>query len=417
MTFNKLKAEANSAKLRKFALPVSFLVFVCFSLSTMNCADEPTSLGLKFLPSSETTGVRIFDSYIDTMRMSSYNIKYRVNTYVSNNLFIGIAGTYNSKALIKFTNLPSDKGNATVSSAVLKLKYRNYYFPTSTQDSLAQISFDIYRVLQNLNYPGITLDSVTSSAFGTVSKGSYTGAPAHDRQEISINLDTTMVKDWLKYAADTTNYPVKNYGIVLSPNASSAVLKSFYSGVTADTLKPAVTVIYRLNGITDTLVLNITQTLFLADAVLTPLPGEFYLQAGVSYDQIMKFDVSKIPSTATINDVQVILTLDEANSKLTSFSNRGLATAFVTDSAGVKTELFNIISVSTGNKYTFGSYNNHPILTLFQRWLRGETNHGIMIIPGAQNLNMDLFSFCDINNPDPNKRPRVIIKYTPRVTP
>jgi hypothetical protein len=416
MTYKYLKAEVNSMKVKKFAFPVLFLIFLSFSLATINCADEPTSLGLKFLPSNETTGVRIFDSYIDTMRMSSYNFKYRVNTSPSNNLFIGKAGTYSSKALIKFTNLSPDKGNATVSSAVLKLKYRNYYFPTSTQDSLAQISFDIYRVLQNLNYEKITLDSVTSSAFGTVSKGSYTGSPTRDSQIVSINLDTTLAKDWLKYAADP-NYSVKNYGVVLSPNASSAVLKSFYSGIAGSSVKPSITIIYRLNNVTDTLISDISQTLFLAEAVLTPLPGQFYLQAGVSYDQIMKFDVSKIPSTATINDVQVILTLDEANSKFTSFSNRGLATAFVTDSAGVKTEQFNIISFSTGNKYTFGSFNNHPILTLFQRWLRDETNHGIMIIPGAQNLNLDLFSFYDVNSPDPDKRPRVIIKYTPRVTP
>lgn len=412
MTHKHPGTQVKSSSLQIYSLPVLFLLLVSLSLLTMNCADDPTSLGLKFLPSNETTGVMIFDSYLDSMVMTSKNFKYRVNSYFSPNLIVGQTANYSSKALIKFSNLPDDKDSAVVNSAYLVLKYKNYYFPNTAADSLGQISFDIYKVIQNINYQTVTLDSVTSSTFGTVTQGSYTGIPTADTQEVVINLNTTLVRDWFEYAADP-NYSVPNYGIALSPNASSSVLKAFYSSQTGSDVKPKIVVIYTKYGDTDTLFHDISETMFLADVNLTPLPERFYLQAGVSYDQIMRFDVSKIPSTATINDVQLILTLDSAGSIFTRISNKGLAAAFVTDSALIKTEGFIFDGIVSGNQFVFRT----RMMTAFQRWLNNTSNQGLMIIPGAQTSNLDLFSFYDVNASDPNKRPRVIIKYTPRVTP
>jgi hypothetical protein len=161
----------------------------------MSCTDNPSTLGLNFIPPGETTGVRIFDSYIDTMQIVSTNIKKYINTYSSSNLMVGQSGSYNSKGLVKFTNLNSNYDSATVLQAVLKLKYRNYYFPNTPQDSTGQISFNAYTVQTNLNYGSVTLDSVNSNTFGTSSQGNYTGSPAADSQEVDITLNPTLVKN------------------------------------------------------------------------------------------------------------------------------------------------------------------------------------------------------------------------------
>lgn len=393
-----------------YSLPALFLLLVSLSLLTMNCADDPTSLGLKFLPSNETTGVRIFDSYTDTMLITSRNIKYRVNTAISTSLIVGQTSNYSSKALIKFTSLPDDKDSATVNSAVLKLKYRNYYFPTASSDSLAQISFNIYKINQDLNFTTLTMDSVSSSTFGTTSQGSYTGTPTADSQEVDINLNTQLVKDWLERAANS-NYSVPNYGIVLSPNASSAVLKAFYSAKAGADVNPELYIIYTKYGTTDTLTHDLSETLFLTDGNISPVPGSFIMQAGISYNQILKFDMSHVPKNVTINDVQLSLTLDAANSRFTGLTVNGLAAAYITDTAGVKHDLFSFTATPANNVYTF------RIIAPFTRWLRGETNYGIFIVPSAQYSTLDLFAFYDVNAADQSKRPRVIIKYTPRVTP
>jgi hypothetical protein len=405
MTFKLLLIQA-----KKFALPSLVLIMISFSLITINCADEPTSLGLKFLPSNETTGVRVFDSYIDSMAILSYNKINRVNTYSSQFLIVGQSGTYNSKALIKFSGFPGDLANATVNSAVLKLRYRNYYFPVSMQDSLGQVSFDIYRVIKNIDYQSVTLDKVNASTFGTVSQGTHTGSPTADSQTVNITLNNNLARDWLKYAANS-NYTPANYGIVLSPNASSNVLKGFYSSLNTSDLRPTITIIYTLNATTDTLINSNSETLFLADADLTPPAGEFYIQAGISYNRVLRFDMSKIPKDATINDAQVFLYLDSSNSKLTSETIYGLNAAYINDSTNITNDTFAFRSIGSKSVFMF------RFITPFQRWLRGETNYGIIIIPSSQSSNLDLFAFYDINASSPNKRPKVVIYYTPRVTP
>jgi len=387
-------------------------MFLYLSLFSLNCADDPTSLGLKFLPKEDTTGIRVFDSSIDTMQINSTNRRIYVNTYYSGNLVVGNKGNYNSKALVKFTSIPSNYDSATVNSAVLKLKYRNYYFPRSQADSLAQISFDIFTVNQKLNYQTITFDSVSASTFGTVPQGSYTGTPTADSQEVNITLNTALVKNWLEYAADT-GYAAKNYGIVLSPNISSNVLKAFYSGRTDAAVRPVVQVIVTKNGDTDTLNLDNTETLFLATTSFTPDPERFFLQAGVSFTQVMKFDLNKIPPTATINDVLIYLTIDSASSLFSSQTIRKLAASQITDTAGMKIEGTYIAEPTASNlsQYVF------RIILPFQRWLNGNTNYGILIMPFNQNVNLDMFAFYDITASDPAKRPRVVIKYTPRIHP
>jgi hypothetical protein len=395
-------------------ITITFLAacVIALSLYTVSCTDNPTELGLKFIPPGETTGVRIFDSYIDTMQITSTNIKKHINTSSSSNLIIGQSGTYNSKGLIKFPNLNPNYDSATVLEAVLKLRYKNYYFPFSTADSLGQISFDVYKVQANLTYSQVTLDSITSTTFGTTSKGSYTGSPAADSEEVDITLDPTLVKDWLEYQADTS-YPVKNYGVGLIPNAFSAALKGFHSANGGD-LRPVLYYIVNKNGDIDTVNDNTSQTVFLADANLQA-SEEFFLQAGISYLQVMKFDVSRLPSGATINDVQLILTLDSSMSIFTNQTNKSLNANYILDTAGLVTESLFDGSPSSSNQYTFRLVSfQYP--SPFQRWLNGQTNYGLLISPDNNLVNLDRFVFYDVNSNIPNTRPRVIIKYTPRIT-
>ncbi len=410
------KMPTNSGKF-VIIIKILVIIFTLVTFYTIGCADDPSSLGLNFIPPGETTGVRVFDSYIDTMQVTSVNVRKYVNTSTSSNLMVGINGSYNSKGLIRFGGLSGDYDSATVNSATLTLSYRNYYFPVSASDSLGQIAFDVFKINQSLNFSAITLDSVNSSTFGTVSQGSYTGSPTADSQKITISLNTAMVKDWLEYAADTS-YPNKNYGMVLSPSAASTVIKAFYSGLSAisENVRPKLTVIVTKNNNTDTLTTSGSATVSLVNASITPSSETFSLQAGVSYVQTMKFDLSKIPSNATINDVQLYLTLDSANSKFSNQTSHSIAAQYISDTAGLVTDGFSFSGSPSGGQYVIRVMSGFQA-SPFQRWLLGETNYGIMLRAGNQFTNLDLFTFFNTTVADPNKRPRIIIKYTPRVTP
>lgn len=378
-----------------------------YILQVSGCADNPTSLGKNFLPPGDTAGIRVFDSYIDTMQFTSINLRKAVNTSGSTNLIVGISGNYNSKALIKFTSLSTAFDSAVVNSAILQLKYNNYYFPSTPSDSFGNISFNIYTVEQNLNYGTITYDSVSSTSFGTVSQGSYSGVPV-DTQTVNITLNSLLVQNWLAYAADT-NHGVKNYGIVLMPNASSVVLKSFYSANNNSGLKPVLRIIVTKGGTTDTISSDVSQTVSLINTTFTSNPEVFHLQSGVSFIQTLRFAENKIPANATINDAQLILTLDSADSKFSTQTVQQLIAYFITDTAnGVVTESVPFYGGPTGSLYYF------RIILPFQRWVQGQTNWGMEIIPRNQAINLDLFTFYNVTASDPSKRPRVIIKYTPR---
>ncbi len=225
-----------------------------------------------------------------------------------------------------------------------------------------------------------------------------------------------MVKDWLEYAADTT-YPNKNYGIVLSPNAGSNSIKGFYSTQSPSTgVKPTLKIILTKYGVTDTIITQDAGSVSLNEGTLPQGKETFSVQAGVGYVEIMKFDMSHIPSTATINDVLLYLTLDSTNTKLSTLSGRSLDISYISDTTGGPIASgFSYASYQSGNQYIIRVVDNRQP-TPFQRWLDGTVNYGLMISPRNYWSNLDLYSFFNVNSSDPLKRPHVVIKYTPRIT-
>jgi len=395
---------------------LSILSIVIIPLLTESCADNPSSLGLKFILPGDTTGVRIFDSYIDTMLITSTNVRKRTNTSGSPYMLVGNSGSYNSKALLRFDNFSPDFDSATIISATLTLSYENYYYPYTSADSLGQIGFDIFKVQQPLSYTTITLDSVNANSFGTVSQGNYTGFLTADSQQISINLNTSMVKDWLEYAADT-NYPGKNYGIALSPNGGSNVIKGFFSTQFTEVsagVKPSLKIILTKYGVNDTIVTEDAKSVSLVDGPLTQGNETFSMQAGIGYVQIMKFDLSHIPSTATINDVLFYLTIDSADTKLSTSSSRYVDLLYVNDTLH-STSGYAYSTYQSGNQYIVRLVSNQQP-TPFQRWLDGQANFGLQIAPHNYTFDLDEYSFFNVNASDRTKRPHVVIKYTPRIT-
>ncbi len=404
---------------KKFnAALASMFVIASLAIYTIGCADDPSSLGLNFIPPGETTGVRIFDSFIDTLPITSENRIYYVNTSGSTNLMVGKISAYESKGLLKFTNLIDTFDNSTVVSATLKMSYKNYYFPSTMADSLAQISFDVNKIEQSLDFSTITYDSVNSSTFGTTSQGNYTGIPTADSQEVTISLNTTMVNDWLKVAADTS-YSVKNYGIVLTPNNSSAAIKGFYAAATGvdDKDRPELEIIVTKNGVTDTFSTISNGTISLSKTDFAPSSETFNLQAGVSYVQVMKFDLSRMPQTATINDVQIFFSVDSLNSVISGQTTKAIYSQYINDSAGLKTDITTFEGTPSGSGQYMMRMVRAGVSSPFQRWLLGQTNYGLMLFAGGQALNLDRYVLYKETASDPAKRPRVIIKYTPRVIP
>jgi len=126
--------------LRRFHFVTLFLLCL-FVLSFLNgCEEEPSELGLNYIPPGDTFKTKTLDSQTDTILITENNPRKYINTSASANLLVGLFQQYISKALLKFKDITQDYDSATVLSAKLNLKYNNYYF----EDSLGVTSFNVY---------------------------------------------------------------------------------------------------------------------------------------------------------------------------------------------------------------------------------------------------------------------------------
>ncbi|MBK7256118.1 MAG: hypothetical protein IPI04_19940 [Ignavibacteria bacterium] len=381
-----------------------FIFSILISVIYQSCANDPNDLGLNYISSNDTTGVRFLDSEADTMSITSTNYLNYINNHFADLIFTGKYQNYESKALLKFYNLPSDKDSAKIISAVLTLKYGNYYF----KDKTGLTDFNVYKVISNLDYNTITFDSVSSSDFGNTTLGNYSGVVA-DSSSISLTLNNEMIKDWFEYSADTS-YAVKNNGIVLSPNISSSALKGFYLINSNTDLMPKVKVVLSKNNVTDTVSLDASVGLSLSDAPASIIPNErFLLQNGIAYRNILKFDLTKLPSNVIINNVNLQFTLDKSASFISDNTDKRIVVGMVTDSVSKTDSLYNNASLLDTITY---SVNLNQV---FQRWNSGiMPNLGITFKNIFELQNLDNFAIYSPAASDISKRPRLKITYTLR---
>lgn len=392
--------------LKKIAYVTTFFPLLIVLLLT-GCENNPNDLGLTFINPNDTAGSKI----LDTTYISSNNYRRYINSNGSLNMLVGytvLSGNqYYSRSLIQFSGIPGSYKDSTVVSASLRLKYSKYAY----KDTTAAVAFNIYRVNKKFDLTQITNDSVTSSDIGSTSLGSYTGSPTNS-DAINITLDNQTMKDWLNYAADT-NYSVKNYGLAFVPNSGSNTIKGFYSGFANDTLKPIITVVVRNGSSFDTLTFGNSTSASLSDAPLSVIPSSqyFIIQNGIAFRDILKFNFSsQLPANATINEAYLQLTLNSAQSYITSGTSNQIKIDMVTDSS-TKASNDESFYLTRLDSITYTVRINQIV----QRWISGLTpNYGVVLKCPSEKINLDNFVFYGPDNTDVSRRPKLRIRYTPR---
>ncbi len=371
-----------------------------------SCENNPNDLGLEFIL-SDTLNTKLLDSNKDSLLITSNNYKKFVNTYTSGYFMVGKYQGYESKALLKTVGVSTSYAGATVLSASLKFNYNRYAY----QDTNGTVSFNVYPLTSNYNFSTITYDSINSGSIGINLLGSYAGIPG-DTNSIYIPFDNTVAKNWLEYAADT-NYAGKNYGIAYIPNSSSNTIKAFggyMQNGSNPNLVPKVIIIANKNNKTDTLVYDL-QTVTISNVATLPyIQDRFTIQNGISFYDILNFNLSKLPSNSIINEAYLRIKLDKANSyissgtPLTMFYSMMLDTiAKTNDGTSVTTILEDSVTVTV------------RLTQYFQKWNYGlATNYGVSLRNSYDVYNLDRFVFYGPGVQDTSKRPKLLIRYTPR---
>lgn len=379
------------------------LIFILI-ISFQSCADDPNDLGVGFVPSGDTAGVRFLDSQIDTMAITGNNYKQFINNFGAQKILVGNYQNYESKSLLKFKDITTAYDSAKVISASLTLRYADYYF----KDKLGITAFDLFRMNTNFNYKTITFDSVSSSSYGNTSLGNFSGL-VPDSSSISIVMDNQTIKDWLEYAADT-NYAVKNYGVMMFPSASSNTIRGFYLFNDNSAYVPTLTVILSKNGDIDTITLNSSESVTISNAPPSIIPNErFLLQNGIAYRNILNFDLSKLPSNVIINNATLLFTIDNANSYVSSTTDKRILVGTVIDSIAKTDSIFFEAFLLDTIVYSVS------LNSMFQRWNSGILpNFGVTMKNYSEIENVDNFAIYTPTASDVTRRPRLKITYTKR---
>ena len=390
----------------KKTAPIQYILY-CFALILIlftGCENSPNELGLNYI-ANDTLGTKVLDSQTDTMAIYSNNFLRYLNTSNSVNMMVGKYQNYTSRTLLRFNSISNAFDSAVVLSAVLHLKYNGY----ALVDSNGYTSFNIYRLNNNYNFDTVTYDQFNNSDIGTTILGTYSGT-LHDTASINITFDNQTIKDWLQYAVDT-NYAVKNYGVIFVPNSNSTNIKAFYSSLSS--FIPYVTAVVAKNNAVDTLTFTTSQSTSLNYVPASLIPKtEILLQRGVSFKDILRFDLSKLSNKVIINEAVLTLTLDRAKSFISTVNsvNSSLLANMLIDSVALTNDGINYLSVQPDSV----TYTIH-LNVAFQKWNYGiSPNMGILIRNIYDYTNLDRYVFYSSNYPDISKRPRLKIRYTLR---
>jgi hypothetical protein len=371
----------------KFSLPLIISVLI-------GCKDEPTSIGIGLLSPNDI--VRL--DTVTTVATDGVTIRKRINTGGSQNILVGRYQGYEARTLLLFSPIPDTLKDATVLSATLVLR-QSYRFGNAQ----GNLSFTVNEVRQGWTQYGVTWDSVTTGFFDAAARGSFDGAVA-DSDSVVVSVDPSLVKSW--FTASGTS-PI--LGMMLLPTPSSTMVVGFHSFQSLESSSwPLLTVTYAKGTVQDTISFAAGADTFVANVEnLPPDPSLMFVQAGVAYRPIVRFEFPTVPEHSGIHQATLELTLNRTASQLNSFTVDSLF-AFLAVNADSVDSRFPILGRrldQTSDVYTF------TITPFVQRWINGGPNVGLQLEAWAEAWTLDLFTFYS-PSASPTLRPKLRVFFS-----
>jgi hypothetical protein len=317
---------------------------------------------------------------------------------------IGRDGIYKAHTAIRFS-VVNARDTINVLSAKMTLR-----LVTWRGNATGTFAFSVHKIKAAWSEATLTWKQADSTGFyhpDTV--GSYSGSLGPDTQKITLNLDTAMVRGWLR--SNTTS----NNGILLLPTSASSIIRGIHAfDYDSTKFQPLLEIIARNTSgtVTDTTLIQIGSDTYVADANPFPLSADhIFTQAGIAYRSRLKFDVSKLPAGAIINSAELLLERDPALTNVSRFT----ATPQPVVQALFSDDSSNFESVVAAGSLKSGSTNTFAfdVRRQVQLWANG-TNYGIVLrqYNVSEFGTLDVFAFYSNNATNSSLRPRINIKYT-----
>jgi len=326
-----------------------------------------------------------------------------INNGLSPLLQLGAFNNTESKILIRFSSFPA---GATVRSASLILPTHHFLGDAPDFEATA------HRVTSDWQDTTVTNDNF-NDAFDPAIIGRQMVA-AKDSDSVFVALDNALVSGWI--GGTTPNYGV----LVQAPSATFA--KQFHSRNSA-LGQPILRLAYTNNNVDSTKDVSAASDAFIFKVLLPPPVGPLYITHGTDFNSLLKFDLTSFPPEATVNRAQLILTVDLANTHLTSdqmaLRLMNIGKNSIDPLTATKDSTFQIdgivVSDSTANVV-------FEIRAIMQSWLRAADdpnrlkNFGVVLEANSPDIDLQQLAI-ESKESNPALAPKLKIDYTlpPRI--
>ncbi len=375
-----------------------------------SCSEDPTEDN-SLVASLPFTGFRTQDTILTAMSSRSERLPTGMDGVFN---LIGQFENYRAYTAIQvYPSAFPARDTILVLSATLRLRAATWYGSAN-----APFAFTVHRIIHSWTSYTLTWDSVQTGFYEPLPRGQFSVTSAPDSFDIVVDLDTSMVREWFATSSSTTN---TKYGIVLVPDPSTTnCVRGVYGFGTGDTVdrSPLLTVIAgNTAGVPlDTTTYASGQDTFVGTDDHPGLdPSVLTIQAGVNFRSAISFDLSAIPRGSIVNRAEMILTKDDAGTRLSRFLPDTAISAHILYTDSSLTSAFSAEDASTFGRPSPGvpSTFTFDIRTAAQSWLRGP-NYGVLLrFPTEQEYSTpELISFYGATTTDPARRPRLKILYS-----
>ena len=367
------------------------VIFFLLLIWLLGCSDEPNEVGIGILPPG------------DALRIDSLTARATFDTTFlaringsSGTLLVGKYQNLEARTLLQFDNLSNLPTGARLDSASISFR-TNYRF----KDSTGELGFSAYKVLREWSPSTVIWDSITPSGTYDTLVGTFTSVVQPSDSVVNFKLDTAYVRQLLLNGKGS---------IILVPSITSRIVVGFSHTLSLFSDTRPELFIYFQDSTADTAKYRSSVGIFVANGDIPSSMNLLYLQSGIVYRSIIRFDSLDIPKKASVTQATLEVTIEQDSSLLNKYSRDSLLVFLLR-----KNSLpFDDIALGTICSPVMGGtqkINRADIRSIVQQWVTRGQNYGVVLRTFAEFTSLDRFALHGSRSAT-NLQPRLRITYT-----
>lgn len=366
------------------------ILSVFFILS--GCSEEPGDVGRGLLTAQDTLHLetRVFTA------TSAINYLTRIN----GNSGRALVGTYQdleARTLVEFPGIPAFRPVVRIDSATITLAVE-YRF----RDSSGEFGLEAHNMIRSWATKSFTWDSLPG-AFDNGIAGSYVKSITPSDTSVTFHIDTSLIRQWSQSGTGS---------LLLTPSLTAQIVLGFSNTLTTlSDRRPILTISYRDSADT-TVTFNARagRCIFVANSTFASLPQHTFIQAGVDYPALLRFDSLTVPPNASVIRASLEFSVDEGASFINGYS-RDTLISYLTRKDVYPYDSLILGSVCSPQRIGGQKSYLADVRSIVQQWISREANHGFAIHSYAEFTTLDRFSVYGADAA-PNLRPKLTVSYT-----